>query len=124
MARRNVVQVEGIDRLREQLAALPPAVHDAAVAATHDEVEEVADDMRRNAPFATGELRDGIQAEHDEDGLGGNAVSTARHSFFVEHGTSDTPEQPFALPAAEASRRRYPRRMREALGEQIGRAIK
>lgn len=126
MARRPrfTVQVDGLDKLKAQLDKLPAAVIAGAQRATHDEVEETADDMRRNAPVRTGELRDGIQAEHDEDGLGGNAVSTARHSTFVEHGTSSTPEQPFVLPAAEASRQRYPDRMRREVGSSIQEAIK
>ena len=124
MPRRNLVTIEGLDKLAEQLAELPVAVREGAIQATHDEVEETTDDMRRFAPYKTGELRDGIQSEHDEDGLGGNAVSTARHSFFVEHGTSSTPEQPYALPAAEASRQRYPRRMREAIGGSIEEALR
>lgn len=111
------VTVEGTDRLARKLRSLPAHIREAAEAAVGAEAEEIADDMRRGAPVLTGELKAGIQAEHD--GLEGRAVSTARHSDFVEHGTSKTPEQPFARPAAEASRQRFPGRMREVLGEHL-----
>jgi len=106
-----VVTVKGLDELARQLEKLSPAILEAAEQAVQEETEATADDMRRFAPERTGELKRGIQAERD--GLEGRAVATARHSTFVEHGTSDTPEQPFAAPAAELSRKRFPERVGE-----------
>ncbi|HEX6682432.1 MAG TPA: HK97-gp10 family putative phage morphogenesis protein [Candidatus Limnocylindrales bacterium] len=111
------VTVEGLDELKAKLAQMPEKIRTGAEAAVRDETEEVADDMRAFAPVATGELKDSIQAE--VDGLSGAAAATARHATFVEHGTSDTPEQPFALPAAEQSRQRFGDRMREAVGGEL-----
>jgi HK97 gp10 family phage protein len=54
---------------------------------------KVADEMRRNAPVATGTLKASIQVVSD-----GVAV-TAPYAAFVEYGTSDTPPQPFTGPA-------------------------
>jgi HK97 gp10 family phage protein len=105
--------------LAKKLDQLPGKVRDGIRKAVHDETAEVADDMRRGAPELTGALRRSIQAETSADGLAGTAAATARHATFVEHGTSDTPEQPFALPAAERSRRRFPDRVRREVGAEL-----
>lgn len=107
------VTIEDQDELMAKLAALPEQMRAAAEKAVADETEEVAQDMRDAAPYQTGELRDGIQAEYD--GLEGRAVSTAQHSFAVEYGTSRQPAQPFAQPAAEKSRDRFPGRLADAI---------
>jgi HK97 gp10 family phage protein len=99
------------------LAALPEQMREGAEKAVAAETEEVAQDMRDAAPYATGELRDGIQAEHE--GLSGQAVSTAPHSWAVEGGTSRMPAQPFAQPAAERSRGRFADRVAQAIREEI-----
>lgn len=116
MARTQAITVKGLDRLRDKLAELPAAVREGAVGAVTDETEAVADDMREGAPVRTGELRDSIVSDVDEAALAGRARATARHATFVEHGTSSTAAQPFAQPAAEASRRRFPKRVRDAVG--------
>jgi HK97 gp10 family phage protein len=116
VARNQVVTVEGLDRLRDKLAELPAAVREAAVVAVTDETEAVADDMREGAPVLTGELRDSIVSDVDEKALAGRARATARHATFVEHGTASSEAQPFAQPAAEASRQRFPKRVRDAVG--------
>lgn len=103
------VDVQGLDALLAKLNNLPDQMKAGAEKAVADETEEVTQDMRDGAPFLTGELRDGMQSE--VDGLSGKAVSTARHSFAVEGGTSRMPAQPFAQPAAERSRTRFPERV-------------
>lgn len=109
MPRRSRTIVVGADELAKKLDQLPEIVRKRAQATIRDEVEEIADDMRRNAPELTGALKKSIQAEAKD--LTGTAAATARHAVFVEHGTSDTPQQPFATPAAERSRRRFPKRL-------------
>lgn len=105
------LEVRGLDALLGKLDALPDQMRASAERAVVDETEEVTQDMRDGAPFLTGELREGMQSE--VDGLSGRAVSTARHSQFVENGTSRSPAQPFAGPAAERSRDRFPGRVTE-----------
>lgn len=105
------MEVRGLDALLGKLDALPDQMRAGAERAVADETEEVTQDMRDGAPFLTGELREGMQSE--VDGLSGRAVSTARHSTFVENGTSRSPAQPFAGPAAERSRTRFPGRVTE-----------
>lgn len=108
---KKTVSIKGMDELVRKLKALPEIVEAASRAAVKAETEEAADDMRAGAPFETGELRRGINAEFDPRTITGRAVSTASYSTFVEDGTSDTAAQPFVQPAAERARRRFPERV-------------
>ena len=114
---RLTIKVEGLEELRAKLDALPEQMLAGAEKAVADETEEVAQDMRDGAPYLTGQLREGINAEHD--GLEGQAVSTAPYSFAVEFGTSRQTAQPFAQPAAERSRSRFPGRVADAVREEL-----
>lgn len=111
MARKSglTIKVSGLDALMSELTGLPDKMRKGAERAVADETEEVTQEMRDSVPVVTGALRDGMQAE--VDGLSGRAVSTAPHSFAVESGTSRQPAQPFAQPAAERSRVRFPDRV-------------
>jgi HK97 gp10 family phage protein len=111
------VTVEGLDRLRSRLEKLPDEMRKGAEKAVRDETEEVAQDMRDSVPVDTGALRDGMQAE--SDGLSGKATSTAAHSWVVEAGSSKMPARPFAQPAAERSRVRFPDRVSAAVREEL-----
>jgi HK97 gp10 family phage protein len=113
------IKVDGLDSLLRKLDELPEQMRRGAERAVAEETEDVTQDMRDNVPVRTGELRDGMQAE--VDGLAGRAVSTAPHSFAVEGGTSKMPAQPFALPAAERSRGRFPERVSTAVREELPR---
>lgn len=115
IVRRKTVTVKGLPKLLVKLARLDPVVRAASGRAVEGETFDVRDDMKRGAPVKTGELRDSIQAEYDEKLIRGRAVATARHAGFVEHGTDDTRAQPFAQPAAEVSRRRFPKRAKAEL---------
>lgn len=114
---RVTIKVDGMDSLLGRLKAMPDQMRAGAELAVADETEEVTNDMRDSVPVVTGALRDGMQAE--VDGLSGRAVSTAAHSFAVEGGTSRQPAQPFAQPAAERSRARFPGRVTDALREGV-----
>ena len=107
------IKVNGLDRVTGRLDELPEQMRKGAERAVADETHEVTEDMRGSVPVDTGALRDGMQAE--VDGLKGQAVSTAKHSFAVEGGTSRQVAQPFAQPAAERSRVRFPDRVSEAI---------
>lgn len=116
-APRVTITVEGMDKLRSRLEGLPDQMRKGAERAVADETEEVAQDMRDAVPVDTGALQDGIQAE--AEGLTGRAVSTAAHSWAVEGGTSRMPARPFAQPAAERSRTRFPDRVNAAVREEL-----
>lgn len=124
MARSKTITVQGMDKLARRLDALAPAILDGVRKGVRGETAELADDMRRNAPRGNPPTKpvtlvEGIQEEISNGGLTGTVAATARHSVFVEHGTEDTPEQPFAGPAAERSRRRFPDRIRDAVGGEL-----
>jgi hypothetical protein len=111
---RSGVTVTGRAVLDARLAALPGVVEAGCREAVQAETVAAAQNMRRDAPFDTGKLREGIQAELDDlDDLRGAAVSTAEHTKYVVHGTSDTEANDFITPVAELSRRRFPRRIRK-----------
>jgi HK97 gp10 family phage protein len=107
------VEIEGLDVLARRLKALPDVVERACRNAVKAETTAVAQDMRRGAPRDTGELQESIQAEFDPKAIEGRAAATARHAKYVENGTTENPAQPFVEPAAERSRRRFPKRVRE-----------
>jgi HK97 gp10 family phage protein len=115
MARRAklTMDLDGLEDAARAIASAGTAARDAAEAAVGDELEAVAQDMRDEAPFASGELVESIEVAHD--GLEGTAQATARHSVFVEQGTSRTPAQPFAGPAATAAESRFPDRVADAV---------
>lgn len=118
MARARVtIRVDGLDKVLGRLEQLPERMRRGAERAVADEVGDIAQDMRDTAPVDTGALVAGIVEE--VDGLTGRAVSTADHSWAVEGGTSRMPARPFALPAAEKSRGRFPERVSAAVREEL-----
>jgi HK97 gp10 family phage protein len=124
MPRKQTVTVDGMGLLAKRLKQLDGTIVDGIREAVKEETEQTADDMRRNAvrgnpPTKPVTLAEGVQAEVSEDGLGGTAAATARHSTFVEHGTSDTEAQPFALPAAERARQRFPDTVKRHVGAEL-----
>ena len=119
MARRTV-NIRGVEELERKLRQLPELINTAGNRAVKAETAETADDMRRAAPVDTGALRDGIQQEFDPKKHQGRAASTARHTPFVVHGTSDTPANDFITPAAERARRRFPDRVRAEIEKELG----
>jgi len=119
VGRRKNVTIHGLGELEKKLRKLPEVVERAGGRAVRLETEETADDMRRFAPHDTGELEESIGAEYNAKTMTGRATATARHAGFVEHGTEDTPAQPFAEPAAQIARRRFPERVRTEVKEEL-----
>jgi HK97 gp10 family phage protein len=124
MAGKAKIQITGLDDLHKNLRRLPQVVAAGARAAVKGETHDVAQEMRRDAPVLTGDLRQGIQERTSKGGLEGHAVSTARHTTFVIHGTSDTPANDFMEPAAQRSRRRFPKRVTKEIEDELGRLAK
>lgn len=118
------VKIAGIKELSRKLKALPEIVERAARAAVKAETDAVADDMRRNAPRLSGYLVNGIQAEMNNKTITGKAVSTARHTPFVVHGTEDTPANDFMTPAARRSEARFENRVRDEVRAELRRLAK
>lgn len=119
LAGRGKVRIRGIEELDRKLRQLPQVVEAAGRRAVKDEVHAVAQQMRADAPVDDGDLLRGIQEELEKKGLEGAAVSTARHTTFVVHGTSDTPANDFMEPATQESRRRFPDRVRDEVRDEL-----
>jgi HK97 gp10 family phage protein len=125
MARSVTAKVEGLDKAKQALAGLPAAIRTGGERAVVDELDELARDMRDNAPV--GDARWGRRGDPPlsesivttTEGLTGTAGPRAPHAPFVEFGTSSRPAKPFVGPAAERARSRFPQRVatevREAL---------
>lgn len=122
MARRPLFGVDIDTRdLDRRLRRMPELIEQVADRVVGEEVRDVAADMRRLAPRRTGALIRGIQAEHRRGTAQGRAVARTRHSVFVERGTGRTRPQPYAAPAREISERRLPRRIAEAVEQELRR---
>lgn len=115
------VEIKGLAELERKLSRLPELVERAAKSAVKAEVDEATEDLRAYAPVDEGDLRDSVQGEITDGGLGGVAAVTARHAEFVVHGTSDTPANDFVTPVINATRRRFPDRFADELREELRR---
>lgn len=114
------VSIRGLEKLRVKLGALPRHVRAASRRAVEKETTDVANDMREHAPVKTGELKAGVQSEYDDKEIEGTAASTAPHTEYVVHGTSDTPANDFMTPAARRSQARFRRRLTRAINQEMG----
>jgi hypothetical protein len=77
--------------------------------------------MEDFVPVDTGALRDSIRTDISRDELTaeigpGDEID---YALAVEYGTSDTPSQPYATPAAESARRRFPRAVKEHVRREV-----
>lgn len=116
---KSTVSIRGLEKLRVKLGALPKHVDAAGRRTVKKETDDVANDMRAHAPVKTGDLKAGIQAEYDDKNIEGRAVSTARHTEFVVHGTSKMPAQDFMTPAAVRSQGRFRRRLIKQINQEM-----
>ena len=78
--------------------------------------------MERRVPIDTGALAESIRAETNRGNLLSEVGPRGRdvyYGYWVEHGHSSMPAQPFSAPAAEAERRRFPDRIRKHVGKHL-----
>ena len=111
----------GSKDLDRALRKMPHLIERVADRVVEEEVRDVAADMRRLAPRRTGTLADSIQPEHKRGTAWGRAVAKARYGPFVERGTGRTKPQPDAAPARELSQKRLPKRLAEAVKQEMRR---
>lgn len=111
-AARLKVRIIGAKELDAKLARLPENVRAGARRAVDDEVDETKDDLQRDAPVLSGNLRDTIRKRIAKKSLSGTVAITAKYAEFVIHGTEDTPANDFVTPVVEVSRTRFPDRLR------------
>jgi HK97 gp10 family phage protein len=117
MARRRgrvTVRITGRDRLRHRLEDLPDEIRQALAKGVQESAEAVRDDTKRGVRVDTGNLRDNVGIEYEEDGL----VATVGwhedpeyYAVFHERGTRRFPAQPALAPALERERTRYRARL-------------
>lgn len=120
------IKLEGSDELRQEITEVGSEIRRAVDRAVGEEIEDLADDMKRNAAVGDASrghrgdppLAESILATHD--GPSGSVGPRAPHAVFVEVGTSSHPAEPFALPAAERSRRRFPGRVGSEVRKAVG----
>jgi HK97 gp10 family phage protein len=88
-----------VHALAHDLAAAPAEVTAGAARAVDHNTDATARDAQTFAPVRTGYLKAHIRAM--SAGLTGTVTSEADYGGYVEHGTSDTPAQPYMRPAAD-----------------------
>jgi HK97 gp10 family phage protein len=111
-AARLKVRISGLEELDRALTRLPENIRAGARRAVDGEVDETDDDLRRDAPVLTGNLRDSIKKRLAKKALSGTVAITAKYTEFVINGTEDTPANDFVTPVTELTRRRFPDRLR------------
>lgn len=114
------VTIKGEKELMAKLRKLPHLIETAGARAVKLTTAQAANDMRRDAPVDTGELKRGIQEEFDAKTVTGRAVSTADYTTFVVHGTSDTPANDFMTPAARRAQKTFPGHVRAEINRDLG----
>lgn len=111
------VRARGLDAFHKRMAELTGDIRKAAEAAVDEELEATAADMAEHAPKDTLELVESITtARH---GMTGVVSVGAPHGWVPEYGTTTHDPEPYALPSAIAAQKRFPRRVRQAIGRQI-----
>lgn len=116
------VTVRNLKRLEKQLKYMPDEIYDGCRAATAESVNAVYEDMRNRVPRKSGMLRGAIGRRVTGALRGRVGIFGRRRAWWgalVEFGTSRTPAQPFAGPAAEAEAARYPGRLRRHVGKAL-----
>lgn len=104
-------------RLRRQLRTLADDLERSLGLAVDQEAWAIRRDERSWVPVLTGELRTAI--DYQTDGRLHARVGVFNPEFhwavWIEWGRKSADAQPFATPAAEAARRRWPRRAEQTI---------
>ena len=81
----------GLDRLREQLSAMPSALADEAVPIIRTAAEQAAEKIKQTYPVVEGNLRRGVKVRglrREGAAVSIAVVSTAPHAHLYEYGTA------------------------------------
>lgn len=112
--------VKGLAQLEQAFRQKADQVEAALTGAVAAEAHDIRDDERRSVPVVTGATRAGIEARVDglkaEVGIWNPDLY---HAVFIEWGRKNAPAQPFATPAAELARTRWPSRAEAAVRQAI-----
>lgn len=118
------VSVSGADQVKKALAQARTRVETEVAAAVQAEADDVVTDAQANVRIDSGDLRDSISAV--VSGLSANIrprsslsqedpADHATKAAVNEFGRSSDSGQPYMVPAAEASRARWPKRAADAV---------
>jgi len=118
------ISVDGLSALKSASAEVRTRIEQELTSAVEAEADAVVQDARSQVRVDSGDLRDSITAEvrgmtanvrprsaaSSEDPRD-HAIKAASNEF----GKAGDPGQPYMVPAAEASRQRWPKRARDAV---------
>lgn len=111
-AARLKVRIIGAKELDVKISRLPENIRAGGRRAVEAEVDETKEDLQREAPVLSGNLRDTIRKRLAKKTLSGTVAITAKYAEFVIRGTEDTPANDFVTPVVELTRTRFPDRLR------------
>ena len=112
-------------RLNARFAAVSQAARNSVIPALDKGADQLVAAAKHLAPTDDGTLRDSIRkedGEHDLERLviaGGTGNAPAFYAMFVEHGTAETPAQPFMFPAFRLNKKTIQNRIKRAVGKAI-----
>jgi HK97 gp10 family phage protein len=101
--------VQGLDRLKAKLAAMPQAAKQGIMPALNKKADELVAMQKRIVPVDDGDLRDSIEKTEGRHELAITVWAggpTAIHARWVEFGASKTTAKPFFYPSYRALRKR------------------
>lgn len=119
MAGRMVVEIRGVDSLRDRLRMMRSHVREGTEAAAREGGRMGEATMKGLAPVDTGRLRDSIRHEVRGPTVRFGPGDEIDYAVFVEFGTSRMAAQPYVRPTVEAMRRIWP----DLVAEHVNRAL-
>lgn len=111
------ISVSGGNHVRAALGKVGPAVRRELAAAVRTEADDIRANEQSNVPVASGDLQAGIDVRQTGDLSAEVGVYDPEliYAVWIEWGRSSAPAQPFATPAAEQARARWPSRAATAV---------
>ncbi|MGW1127457.1 HK97-gp10 family putative phage morphogenesis protein [Streptomyces sp. NPDC002526] len=110
------VEIQGIARLREQLADIDEEILNAIKKAVRESAEAIQAETALTVAKDTGNLARKVETKYEDDGFTAKVGwhdPEEYYARFLEVGTRRTPARPALLPALEAERHRYRGRLTE-----------
>nr|WP_255699941.1 HK97-gp10 family putative phage morphogenesis protein [Jiella avicenniae] len=102
--------------------AIPRAVREAVIPALDKSADQLVAAAKHLAPEDDGDLKNSIcreAGEHDLQRVVKAGDDKAFYAMFVEHGTAETPAQPFMFPAYRLNKDQIQRRLKREIGKAI-----
>src|SRR5690606_40047230 len=106
VAGRMVVEIRGVDSMRDRLRMMRSLVREGTEAAAREGGRMGEATMKGLAPVDTGRLRDSIRHEVQGPTVRFGPGDEIDYAAFVEFGTSKMAAQPYVRPTVEAMRRK------------------